>query len=68
MISDIAVVSTCLAAALFVGIFFGVRSGKAIGYQRGYDTAWVDRQIHDAKRKQPRRSDGRFTNKPRIQG
>lgn len=39
------------------------------GFKRGYDTAWVDRQIHDAKQKELRTTrcpQGRFTSKPKI--
>ena len=39
------------------------------GFQRGYDTAWVDRQLHDAKQRELRTNrcpQGRFSNKPKI--
>lgn len=39
------------------------------GFKRGYDTAWVDRQLHDAKQRELRTGrcpQGRFTSKPKI--
>lgn len=38
------------------------------GYKRGYDTAWVDRQLHDAKQREAFRckATGQFTSKPKI--
>lgn len=39
------------------------------GFKRGYDTAWVDRQLHDAKQRELRTGrcpQGRFTKKPQI--
>jgi hypothetical protein len=50
--------------ALATGYMVGMTRGKK-AYQRGYDTAWVDRQIFNARlrNKKIRRSpNGQFTN------
>jgi hypothetical protein len=51
------------------GVMDANRVAHQQGFKRGYDTAWVDRQLHDAKQRELRTgrcSQGRFTSKPKI--
>jgi len=50
----------------FTSLGIGYIAGGKKAYQKGYNTAWVDRQIHDGKRLKDRTSrspNGQFTSK-----